>query len=82
MLNNAVKLITPVYCVVPENIYTTPIEGIGFSTEGGVQFAYFSVGGGGWVGGCTRGKYFQRVLVMHKRVTKKKHNNLFAKDKD
>ena len=30
------------------------------------------------VGGrvCTKGKYFQRVLVMHKRVTKKKYKNV------
>ena len=27
-------------------------------------------------GGVTIGKYFQRVLVTHKRVTKKKHKNL------
>ena len=27
-------------------------------------------------GGVTIGKYFQRVLVMRKRVTKKKHKNL------
>ena len=40
-------------------------------------------GGGGsmclifqWGGGVTIGKYFQRVLVTRKRVTKKKHKNL------
>ena len=51
-----------VYCAVPENIHTPlPTEGIGFSSgEGGV----------------TIGKYFQRVLVTCKRVTKKKHKNL------
>ena len=39
----------------------------------------FQGGGGGvnlpnfpWGGGCTTGKYFQRVLTMRKRVTKKK----------
>ena len=29
-----------------------------------------------WGGGVTIGKYFQRVLVTRKRVTKKKHKNL------
>ena len=58
-------------CVVPENIHTTPMEGIRFSRRGGVgQFALFSSGEeGGKVG-----KYFQRVLVARKRVTKKNTN--------
>ena len=58
------------YYVVPENIHTNPAEGIGFSTgeggEGGSICPFFSGEEG------TKGKYFQRVLVMHKRVTKKK----------
>jgi len=29
-----------------------------------------------WGGGVTIGKYFQRVLVTRKRVTKEKHKNL------
>ena len=41
--------------------------------EGGVNLPNFPVGGGG--GGVTIGKYFQRVVVTRKRVTKKKHNN-------
>ena len=52
------------YCVVPENIHTPPpTEEIGFP-------------GGGGGGAVTIGKYFQRVLVTRKRVTKKKHKNL------
>ena len=43
-----------------QKISTPPMEGIGFSRGRGV----------------TIGKYFQRVLVAHKRVTKKKHKNL------
>ena len=50
-----------------------PTEGIGFSRgEGGVNLPNFPVGRGG----VTIGKYFQRVLVTRKRVTKKKHKNL------
>ena len=65
---------TCTYCVVPENIHTTPTEGIGFSRGGrGVNLPNFRVGRGG---GVTIGKYFQRVLVTRKRVTKKKHKNL------
>ena len=50
-----------------------PWKGSDFPGEGGVgQFALFSSGEeGGKVG-----KYFQRVLVARKRVTKKKHRNL------
>ena len=40
---------------------------------GGVNLPNFPVGRGG---GATIGKYFQRVLVIHKRVTNKKHKNL------
>ena len=56
-------------CVVLENIHTwTPTEGIGFSRgEGGSICLIFQSGGG-----VTIGKYFQRVLVTRKRVTKKK----------
>ena len=56
-------------CVVLENIYTwAPTEGIGFSRrEGGSICLIFQSGGG-----VTIGKYFQRVLVTLKRVTKKK----------
>ena len=36
-----------VNCVVPENIHTTPTEGIGFSSWGGGQFAQFPNGEGG-----------------------------------
>ena len=67
------------YCAVPENIHTPPppTEGIGFSRGEGGQFANFPGGrGGGGGGGVTIGKYFQRVLVTRKRVTKKKHKNL------
>ena len=53
------------YCVVPENIHTPPTHG---------RDRIFQGGGGG--GAVTIGKYFQRVLVMRKRVTKKKHKNL------
>ena len=49
-----------IQCVVPENIHTPPRKGSDFPGGGGV----------------TIGKYFQRVLVMRKRVTKKKHKNL------
>ena len=50
-----------------------PTEGIGFSRgEGGSICLIFQWGGGG----VTIGKYFQRVLVTRKRVTKKKHKNL------
>ena len=60
------------YCQVPENIHTTPTEGIGFSRGGGeLNLPNFPV-----ERGCTIGKYFQRVIVMRKRVTKKKHKNL------
>ena len=49
-----------------------PTEGIGFSRgEGGVNLPNFPVGRG-----VTIGKYFQRVLVTRKRVTKKEHKNL------
>ena len=64
------------YCVVPENIHTPPpppaTEGFGFSRgEGGSICPIFQ-----WGGGVTIGKYFQRVLVTRKRVTKKKHKKL------
>ena len=46
-----------------------PTEGIGFSSrEGGSICLIFQ-----WGGRVTTGKYFQRVLVTRKRVTKKKH---------
>ena len=49
-----------------------PTEGIGFSRgEGGSICLIFQ-----WGGGINIGKYFQRVLVTRKRVTKKKHKNL------
>ena len=54
----------------PENIPTTTMEGIRFSRGRGVNLPNFPVGRG-----CTIGKYFQRVLMMHKRVKKKQHTN-------
>ena len=42
-----------------------------FQGEGGSICLIFQ-----WEGGVTMGKNFQRVLMMHKRVTKKKHKNL------
>ena len=51
----------------------SPMEGIRFSRgEGGSICLIFQWGGGG----VTTGKYFSRVLVQRKRVTKKKHKNL------
>ena len=48
------------------------MKGIGFSrVEGGSICLIFQRGVG-----FTIGKYFQRVLVTHKSVTKKKHKNL------
>jgi len=56
-------------CVVPENIHTPPpTEGIGFSRGDRRSICLIFQ----WGGGVTIGKYFQRVLVTHKRVTKKK----------
>ena len=55
-------------CAVPENIHTPPPpqrKGSDFPGGRGVNFPNFPVG-----------KYFQRVLVTRKRVTKKKHRNL------
>ena len=50
-----------------------PTEGVRFSTgEGGSICLIFQWGGRG----VTIWKYFQRVLMTHKRVTKKKHKNL------
>ena len=49
-----------------------PTEGIGFSRGEGGSICLIFQGGGG----VTIGKYFQRVFVAHKRVTKKKHKNL------
>ena len=50
----------------------TPTEGVGFfSGGGGVNLPNFPVE----TGGVTIGKYFQRVLVTRKRVTKKKYKN-------
>ena len=63
--------------MVPENINTPPPppEGIGFSMgKGGSICLIFQWEAGGG-GGVTIGKYFQRVVVTRKRVTKKKHNN-------
>ena len=48
----------------------TPTEGVGFSGGGGVNLPNFPV-----ERGVTIGKYFQRVLVTRKRVTKKKYKN-------
>ena len=66
--------------MVPENIHTNPAEGtegIGFSTGewgGGGSICLFSSGEEG-----TKGKYFQTVLVMRKRVTKKKTQKFTTK---
>ena len=62
--------------MVPENINTPPPHGRDriFQGEGGVNLPNFPVGSGGG-GGVPIGKYFQRVVVTRKRVTKKKHNN-------
>ena len=49
-----------------------PTEGIGFSRGEGVNLPNFPEGRGGG----QQGKYFQRVLVTRKRVTRKKHKNL------
>jgi len=46
---------------------TTPTEGIRFPRGKGVNLSNFPGDGGG----CTRGKYFQWVLVAHERVIKK-----------
>ena len=48
-----------------------PRKGSDFPGGGGVNLPNFPVGRG-----VTIGKYFQRVLVTRKRVTKKKHKNL------
>ena len=62
------------YCVLAENIHTPPPphgrDRI-FQWGRGVSLPNFRVGRG-----VTIGKYFQRVLVTRKRVTKKKHKNL------
>ena len=60
-------------CVVPENILPPPPprKGSDFPGRMGVNLPNFPVGRG-----VTIGKYFQRVLVTRKRVTKKKHKNL------
>ena len=57
--------------MVPENIHTTPTEGIGFSRGegGGAICLIFQWGQGGH-------HRELRVLVTRKRVTKKKHKNL------
>ena len=61
-------------CVVPKISIPPPWKGSDFPGEGGGmgQFALFS----SQEEGGTVGKYFQRVLVTCKRVTKKKHRNL------
>ena len=61
-------------CVVPENIHTTTMEGIGFSREevGSIIICLICQRGGG----CTIGKFFQMVLVTDKGVIKKKHKSL------
>ena len=59
--------------VVPENIHTPPRKGSDFPGGGGSICLIFQWEEGG---GVTIGKYFQRVLVTRKRVTKKKHKNL------
>ena len=51
------------HCAVPENIHTPPPPHR--------RDQIFQ-----WGGGVTIGKYFQRVLVTRKRVTKKKHTSL------
>ena len=55
------------------NIHTPPPHGRDriFQWGRGVSLPNFRVGRG-----VTIGKYFQRVLVTRKRVTKKKHKNL------
>ena len=64
--------------MVPENIHTPPPphgrDRI-FQGGGAVNLPNFPVGRGRG-GGVTIGKYFQRVLMTRKRVTKKKHKNL------
>ena len=50
-----------------------PRKGSDFPGGGGVDLPNFSLGRGG---GVTIGKYFQRVPVTRKRVTKEKHKNL------
>ena len=49
-----------------------PQKGSDFPGGRGVNLSNFPVGRGG----VNLGKYFQRVLVTRKRVTKKKHKNL------
>ena len=53
-------------CVVPENIHTSPVEGIGFSGGGGggVNLPNFPVGRG-----MTKGIYFQRGYRILKSET-------------
>ena len=63
-------------CVVPENILPPPPRPHGrdriFQGGWGSICLIFQWEGGG----VTIGKYFQRVLVTRKRVTKKTHKNL------
>ena len=61
-------------CVVPENIHTPPPPRKGSDFPGGMGRSICLIFQ--WGGGVTRGKYFQRVLVTHKRVTKNEHKNL------
>ena len=57
-----------------QKISIPPPKGSDFPGGRGVNLPNFPVGRGG--GGVTIGKYFQRVLMTHKRVRKRKHKNL------
>ena len=66
-------------CVVPENILPPPPpprKGSDFPGRMGVNLPNYPVGRGG----VTIGKYFQRVLVTRKRVTKKKQKFTTTRD--
>ena len=58
-------------CASRKYPYPPPRKGSDFPGGGGSICLIFQ-----WGGGVTIGKYFQRVLVTRKRVTKKKHKNL------
>ena len=68
--------------MVPENIHPPPPHGRDRNFQGGEGVNLPNFPGKG--GGLTIGKYFQRVLVAHERVTKKKtkiyHDNFICKD--
>ena len=62
-----------VNCVVPENIHTTPTEGIGFSSWGGGAICPISQ----WGGGVHHREIFPGVLVTCERASnKEKHKKL------